>query len=353
MDSGSDSPLSGRGPKAHRVSPQRAGKGGYAANHAALMMGAPMGAPGLLGGPLGGLGPFGPGEMGSRLQALAGEPGMADLPPGLLQTLGQPPAVGGMDWLAAGSLTNMAMGARGAPPPPLPPALPPAAPGGPLGVVGCAGGGTGWLLVLAVCCRGLLCVLSSGRTLLLWGCAADCSVHRPSLCLPLQRCRRTSWRCCRLRCSSRCSSRAPVCWMVLWWPSCSSWRRSLHRPQRRSLRSQLASTLAACSAARRQRWSRSHHTGSHRGLQRHCRLRWRLSLPACSCSSSSSSRRQPWVLRQAVCLCCGRSRCLHPSPSHLRLLPLWQLLQRAATKLHCWWHWRRAWASAMKSWRGR
>lgn len=128
MDSGSDSPLSGRGPKAHRVSPQRAGKGGYAANHAALMMGAPMGAPGLLGGPLGGLGPFGPGEMGSRLQALAGEPGMADLPPGLLQTLGQPPAVGGMDWLAAGSLTNMAMGARGAPPPPLPPALPPVAP---------------------------------------------------------------------------------------------------------------------------------------------------------------------------------------------------------------------------------
>ena len=149
MDSGSDSPLSGRGPKAHRVSPQRAGKGGYAANHAALMMGAPMGAPGLLGGPLGGLGPFGPGEMGSRLQALAGEPGMADLPPGLLQTLGQPPAVGGMDWLAAGSLTNMAMGARGAPPPPLPPALPPVAPGGPLGMVGCAG----WYWLVACACH--------------------------------------------------------------------------------------------------------------------------------------------------------------------------------------------------------
>jgi hypothetical protein len=61
MDSGSDSPgASGRGTKAHRVSPYRGGGKGFA-NHASLMLG--------LGGSNGG-------DMADRLQQLVGEPGM-------------------------------------------------------------------------------------------------------------------------------------------------------------------------------------------------------------------------------------------------------------------------------------
>ena len=61
MDSGSDSPgASGRGTKAHRVSPYRGAGKGYA-NHASLMLG--------LGGSNGG-------DMADRLQQLVGDPAM-------------------------------------------------------------------------------------------------------------------------------------------------------------------------------------------------------------------------------------------------------------------------------------
>ncbi|KAL4451665.1 hypothetical protein ABPG75_007327 [Micractinium tetrahymenae] len=110
MDSGSDSPGSTRGAKAHRVLPYRGGLSG--------------------GGAGGGYkSPPGGGDLGSRLKALSHDPTLQEgVGPGLLQSLADP-GMAGMDWLAAGSLTNLAIGAgpNGALPP-MPPPIPPPMP---------------------------------------------------------------------------------------------------------------------------------------------------------------------------------------------------------------------------------
>ena len=71
--------------------------------------------------------PLGPGAGSSQFTIClpACLPAVQELPPGLLQTL-RDPGVGGMDWMAAGSLTNLSMGGQGPPPMlPMPPPPPP------------------------------------------------------------------------------------------------------------------------------------------------------------------------------------------------------------------------------------